>query len=329
MQAIAWFCFLVLSMVTRVEASEMIDQSEMIPVNGTMQFLLYRGEDQSKPLVLFVHGGPVSPLSMFARGFDGPFLKDFVVVHWDQRLSGKSYDPAVPVESFTADQIARDGLVVVEHLKKKFKREKIILVGHSWGSIIGAKMASARPESFTAYVSVGTVADMQAGDEAKFEFLKSSVERAGDDQDRVHLANLGAPPWREFAKLVSLSRLMNKFKGTFYGLSGEEIDRGTGQSTEYKEEDFNNLNTVLTQVWPRVAPYLESFKAAASMPSMPVRIYFAQGTHDMATPTSIARNYFSVLKADKEWVDFPASAHFPMYEEPEKFLELLKRASFN
>lgn len=73
-----------------------------------------------KPLVLFIHGGPASPLILFSRGFDSAFIKDFLVVHWDQRQSGKSYDPTQPLDTFSAQQVAKDGLAVVEHLKKKF-----------------------------------------------------------------------------------------------------------------------------------------------------------------------------------------------------------------
>lgn len=63
----------------------MIDLVEKIQANGSNQWVLYRGEDVSHPVVLFVHGGPGSPLMLFSRAFDGAFLKDFVVVHWDQR----------------------------------------------------------------------------------------------------------------------------------------------------------------------------------------------------------------------------------------------------
>lgn len=119
----------------------MIDQVEKIRVNDSDQYLLYRGNDLDRPIVLFIHGGPGSPLMLFSQAFDGAFLNDFIVVHWDQRNSGKSYDPKLPMKTFSAEQVAKDGLVVVEHLKKKFGRSKVLLVGHSWGSIVGAIMA--------------------------------------------------------------------------------------------------------------------------------------------------------------------------------------------
>lgn len=107
-----------------------IDQLESLNINGSQQWLLYRGEGTEKPVILFVQGGPGSPLMFFSRGLDDMFLKDFVVVHWDQRHSGKSFDQAKSLSDFSLQQIAIDGLAVVAHLKKKFAKSKNLLVWH-------------------------------------------------------------------------------------------------------------------------------------------------------------------------------------------------------
>src|SRR3989344_9375816 len=118
MRFILWLVFLLFPMVgTSGTRGIMIDQLEKVEVNGSGQYLLYRGRSVDRPIALFVHGGPGSPLMLFARAFEDTFLDDFVVVHWDQRLTGKSYDSRVPVSTFSAEQVTSDGLAVVEHLK--------------------------------------------------------------------------------------------------------------------------------------------------------------------------------------------------------------------
>lgn len=305
-----------------------IDQLESLKINDSKQWLLYRGENSSKPVVLFVHGGPGSPLMFFSRAFDAPFINDFVVVHWDQRHSGKSFDPSNSVSDFSVQQIAKDGISVVEHLKKKFGKSKILLVGHSWGSIVGAAMIESKPSDFIAYISVGTVADIAAGDALKYAFLKEHAKKSGDKTDIESLKKLGEPPWQRFEQLVIQSRLMMKFKGSFFGLNREQINSAVNRSTEYSASDMENLDSSMDKIWRQVSPWLSKYKALDAIPKIGVPVYFAQGVHDMATPPTLAKKYFDNLVAPKgkHWVDFRDAGHFPMYEEPEKFLSLLKQA---
>ncbi len=81
-------------------------------------------------------------------------------------------------------------------------------------------------------------------------------------------------------------------------------------------------------IWHQIEPFLSTYKAVSAVPSLRVKTYFAQGKFDLATPTALARDYFDKVHATsgKTWVSFEHSAHFPMYEEPAQFLELLKRA---
>lgn len=307
----------------------MIDQLEKIFVNGSHQFILCRGEDISKPVVLFVHGGPASPLMLFARAFDDTFLKDFIIVHWDQRDSGKSFDPKGSISNFSLKQVSEDGLVVVDHLKKKFNQRQIILVGHSWGSIVGAAMVNAKADDFLAYISVGTVADMARGDSIKYEFLNQQVGLSGDQTDKADLKKLGPPPWTNFPQLVIQSRLMTKYKGSFFGLTREQINAAVEKNREYSPTEMENLDVSMDKVWKHISAFLFSYIAIQTVPQMNVPVLFVQGAHDMATPTTLAKKYFEKLNAPKgkEWVEFSSSAHFPMYEEPKAFLSLLQRAS--
>lgn len=305
-----------------------IDQLEKIAVNGSEQYLLYRSNNSDRPVALFVHGGPGSPLMLFSRAFDKTDLNDFIVVHWDQRNTGKSYDPALALNTFTAEQVAADGLVVVEHLKKKFGQSKILLVGHSWGSIIGAFMVKKRPADFLAYISVGTVVDLSKADALKYEFLKSKIDETGDAKDKADLITMQKPPWKDFSQIIILSRLMTKYKGSFFSLSGDEINAAVEKTSEYTAADMKNLNLGMQKIWPQISPFLFSYNAMVSVPEIDVPLVFAQGNQDMATPTILAKAYFNQILAPKgkQWVEFPRSAHFPMYEEPKAFLELMKKA---
>lgn len=327
-QYILLFLLLLISIPTFAKPKS-IDQLEKIEINNSRQWVLYRGKNIDKPIVLFIHGGPASPLMLFSRGFDYAYIKDFLVVHWDQRQSGKSYDPTQPLDTFSAQQVAKDGLVIVEHLKKKFGRSKILLVGHSWGSIIGALMAKNSPDSFYAYISVGTVADMDKGDMQKYLYLTTEITNKGDSTDKADLKKLGPPPWKDFNQITILSRLMMKYKGSFYNLTSQQLNAAVKKSKDYSATEMKNLNLAMEKIWHHIGPFLFNYKAQDTLKQIDIPIYFAQGSHDMATPIAVAKEYFDKLTAPKGkyWVEFHNSAHFPMYEEPQEFLSLLKRAA--
>ncbi len=325
--AIFLFCLL-FTTASQAKETKVLDELEQLEVNGSRQWVLYRSQNPDAPVVLFVHGGPGSPLMLFSRGFDDTFLKDFIIVHWDQRLTGKSYDPNLPVSTFTLDQVVKDGLKVVDHLKKKFRRPKILLMGHSWGSIVASHMALNRPEDFISYISVGTVSDMKAGDQMKYQFLLNEVKASENKEDQETFEAMGPPPWTEFPQLVKLSRLMNKYKGSFYSLSPADLNKAVEKTKEYSQEELESLNVSMEKIWKQIFPFLEKYRASTAIPRLSLPVIFAQGKCDMATPTVLASEYyrgFSSAKG-KQWVDFEKSAHFPMYEEPQKFLKLMLEA---
>lgn len=180
-----------------------MDELSAIEVNGTKQWILVRATDRTRPVVLFVHGGPGFPLMWYSRGFDDAFLDDFVVVHWDQRRAGKSYSTDVPVESCTLDQIVKDGLDVTEQLKKKLDVEKVILVGHSWGTMVAANMAEQSPEDFTGLVMVGTCANWMKGETNRYNACLELARRNGDTASVEKLRELGAPPHLTWVRLTA------------------------------------------------------------------------------------------------------------------------------
>ena len=114
--------------------SQSIATFEEVEIGGIKQYLLIRGEQIENPVLLFLHGGPGYPQIAFARKYQKELENDFVVVQWDQRGAGKSYSKTIKEESMNREQFIKDTLEVVEYLKSRFTVQRIVLVGHSWGS---------------------------------------------------------------------------------------------------------------------------------------------------------------------------------------------------
>ncbi|WP_413612418.1 alpha/beta fold hydrolase [Bdellovibrio sp. HCB-110] len=289
---------------------------EQINVRETKQWISYSGNEAGS-IILFVHGGPGSPLMMFSESFDKELAKKFLVVHWDQRGAGKSYTPEVFSKPLSVQDYVLDGLEVVKVLKQKMPGKKIILVGHSWGTIVASHIVKAQPELFSAYVSVGTVVDYAKADELKYQFLH-----------RDHAA-LEPPPYHKWAQVMEVSQGLMKAHRVFHNLTLDEVNKAAGSGKIYSIEDLKNQGLSAQKSFEALIPYLGKYNAFTEMPQIAVPTYFIQGTFDMATPTELVKKYYDKVLAPKgkEFIEFKKSAHFPMFEEATLFAETLKKVN--
>ena len=138
-----------------------IDEAKYVEVGGIQQWVTIRGEDRNNPVLLFLHGGPGDATNPWGYAGFRLWLKHFTVVQWDQRGAGRTFgkNRDAPHEAITIARMTQDGVELAELLRKQLQKDKIVLVGHSWGSILGVHMVKARPELFYAFVGTGQVGD--------------------------------------------------------------------------------------------------------------------------------------------------------------------------
>ena len=141
-----------------------IDEANYVKIGGLEQWITIRGEDRKNPVLLFLHGGPGDATNPWGYAGFRNWLKYFTVVQWDQRGAGRTFgrNGAAAASTITIERMVQDGVELAELLSKRLQKDKIVLVGHSWGSILGVFMAKARPELFYAFVGTGQVADPTA-----------------------------------------------------------------------------------------------------------------------------------------------------------------------
>src|SRR5215469_17036749 len=132
-----------------------INSLEAVRIGGIDQWIEVRGQDVNNPILLWIHGGPGISFIPIARDFQGPWEKYFTVVQWDQRGAGTTYtsnDKYLQRRTMNIAQMEQDTLDVVNYLRNRFKREKIFVLGHSWGSVLGLWLAHEHPDLIYAYV---------------------------------------------------------------------------------------------------------------------------------------------------------------------------------
>ncbi len=298
---------------------------EPIEIGGTRQWVLIRGENVANPVVLFVHGGPGTSELTLNRRNTQPLEKHFTVVNWDQRGAAKSFTAGRDRARMTRAQFVDDVVALSSHLAERLHQQKILLVGHSWGSVVGMLAVHKRPELFHAYIGIGQMSRMAESERLSWEWTMERARQAGDRVAVAKLAEIGPPPytgsWR--AKFMAERRLLGKFGGEYYGSRsgafGVVLDTLIF-SREYTLPDRINFFRGIFGSLDALFAELYATDLFAEVPEVKVPVWFCLGRHDYEVPWPLSEKYFQHLKAPrKQLVWFENSAHLPNTEEREKF----------
>ena len=301
-----------------------------VRVNGVRQGMFIKSTDAAAPVLLFLHGGPGMPELFLDRTHPTGLEADFTVCWWEQRGAGISYSSDLLRESMTTEQLIRDAIAVTDHLRERFGRRRIYLLGHSWGSFLGIQVAARAPERYHAYVGMGQVAHQQRSEMLAYEYALDRFRSAGDGRmvRRLEAApvTMDAPLPRAYMKVrdaamhrlgVGTTRDMRSVvTGVFvpvwrtpdYTLREKvAIGRGKTFSRGVMWDEF--LATDLT----------------AAVTELQLPVYYCHGRHDYTCSYHLARSYFRRLRAPaKGFYTFEGSAHSPAFEEPVRFRQVLR-----
>ena len=154
-----------------------IDFVEEVEIGGIGQWIMANGKHADLPVLLWVHGGPGSGQMPVARYYNSNLEEEFIVVHWDQRGAGKSNSKDFDESTMTVNQFLEDTHAITQYLKKRFEKEKIFLLGHSWGTQIGMVTVSKYPEDYIAYIGVGQLANHYGSHVIAHDVLKNKIMR--------------------------------------------------------------------------------------------------------------------------------------------------------
>lgn len=309
----------------------MIDIKQKIILGNLPQKIHIRGINDSAPVLLFLHGGPGVCNRHTVMTDHSDLCEHFIVVAWDQRGSGGSYKGA-RAETLTVDRLVEDANELVKWLCEKFKKDKIFIIGGSWGSELGTYLTYRHPEHIAAYVGFGQVVNGARNEEISYNFAMEEAKKAGDEKAIKILEKVGPPVMGVynggFEGMMAQRRIMMKYGG--YSKNEKKRNYFSSmvvpmiKSHEYSIADFigvaKGYKYVLTAMWPEVGA--TDFPNACTEFKAPFFIF--DGKLDMNTPAELVEDWFNIIKAPyKELIWFEKSGHNPMNDEGEKFKSLL------
>lgn len=300
-----------------------IREKKFVLINGIEQWVTITGT-RSKPVILFLHGGPGSPISPYSDALYKGWEKDFILVQWDQRGTGKTYGRHAPEEltpeylkanPLTVEQITSDGIALTEYLLKTLEKKKIILFGTSWGSIPGVRMATARPDLFYAYVGHSQVVEPDS-DEKLYNRVYKMAQKAKDAESLAALNEIGKPPYDRAKFVGRLLRVVKKYErahstpapDAWFELS-PDYDNAKDNQNRSDGDDYSFVNYAGDRQLG-VPSMRETVHFLTENLEFKIPVYFIQGQEDLLTPKELTKKYFRKIKApEKKYILLPQTAH--------------------
>lgn len=305
-----------------------IDEAMFVPIGGTLQWITIRGQDRNNPVVLMVHGGPGVTHSGFAVSFE-PWEKDFTIAQWDQPGAGRTFAQAerrFPPD-LTIESMATDGVSVAEFLRIHLHKDRIIILGWSWGSILGVHMVRSRPDVFAAYVGTGQIVNMQAGEALAYSHVLAEARGMGNRRAIQELESIGPPPYKTQGALGTQRKWASILAGDKSPIL--KIAEFTLLAPRTSLGDaWSSLSGIVASQNHFLGPTMEGemmkVDLAASDKDFAVPIFVFQGANDDFTPVELAREYVDAITApQKQFVLIANAGHDAIVTKSREFLGLL------
>ncbi len=310
------------------DISGSIARMEEIKLGGVKQWIVVRGKSVNKPILLLLSGGPgATEMGRFLK-YNSKLEEEFLVVNWEQRGCGKSYDGENLTE-LTVNQYVSDINELTNYLKEKFNKEKIYLLGHSWGTIIGTKAVQKYPEQFYAYIGAAQMVNIEKTDKYMYNYVLTAAKNAGDNKLVEKLEEAGEPPYYGEGLLKKYQPILTKY-AVYYKKENpfQEKNREWFNPLsifwipEYNLVDKINVVKGMLNTFGIIYPQLQDLDFVEQANKLEVPVYYLIGKHDYTA--KYIEEYFEVLDApSKDLIWFNNSAHGEIWTEADKFHDIM------
>jgi len=311
----------------RINTPDGIQESYKTKLGGVEQWVNVRGQDKGNPMVLFIHGGPASPLIPTIWQFQRPWEEYFTIVNYDQRGAGKSYgetDPATVSDSIHIQRYIDDAIELAEYLKTRYHQKKLILMGHSWGTVVGMGAALKRPDLFYAYVGVGQVISTHESERVSFNYALAEAKKQNNAEALKDLESIAPYPGNQpiTRERIIVARKWPQYYGglTAYRNESPYFFDASLLSPEYNDQQRCDIDQGNVFTLGRLLPEFINVDYSG-VRQFPIPVFMFMGRHDYTTPSEPTAAWLAKVKAPaKRGVWFEHSAHMIPWEESGKML---------
>lgn len=316
---------------TYIDKKQGVNEEIYVPLNGQEQYLLIQGKDTSNPVMIWLHGGPASPDTFLNYIFQKQLVEDYTIINWDQRGCGRTYfnnvDVDVSNKTASFEQAQMDLNELVDYACTRFNVEKVIIVGHSYGTVLGSQYVLNHPEKISAYIGVGQVVTLESDIYSYEDALKKAVALGNDTQEM----EAAYQNYIEDSSLINMLILRNytniyhvaeKAVNTIWeGITSPYIGIDDVRWYLLQTRDFNKYISLNGQLFD----YIMEVDVRSYGLEYQVPVGFISGSDDWTTPSKYAEDYYNVISApQKQFSLVEGCGHSPQYDAPDEFCSILK-----
>ncbi len=285
-----------------------IDTTELVTINNSKQYIRIKGNDEEKPILLYLNGGPGdSVLKQMDRMF-GKLQTEFVVVLWDQRQSGQTTKIKTKNKVLlTQELFQQDTYALVQYLLKKFKKDKLTLVGHSYGTTLGFFMAKNHPELITNFIAVNPMVHQT---ESERLTLKVLLEKANSDRNTKAINELTQVqiPFKNSEQLYYARKWLFDFDGKRFA----------------KKKAFKKQVLSWAKIWLPLFKEASQDNLLVSAKKLDCPISFIIGKQDYQCNYALTEKYYNQLEApEKQLIPLEKAGHLIPFQNNQEFQTLI------
>ena len=306
-----------------------ISERGSVRIGGISQGMIIQSADPVNPVLLFLHGGPGMTEFFMEQDYPTGLERHFTMVWWEQRGAGMSFSADIPPETMTMEQMIADTVEVADYLRARFGQDRILLLGHSWGSYLGIQVAAAAPDRFLAYVGMAQIAHQLRSEVVARDYLLRVYGERGDaamvrklQAAKVSMEDGLSPEW------MSLRDAAMHRAGVGHTHDMNSVMTGIflpiWRVRAYTVLD--KINVWRGKLWSRPFFWDDLLKDDLStrLTDFALPVYFFVGRYDYTANPELSHAYFEAIDAPvKRFYVFENSAHSPLFEEPARATEIL------
>lgn len=311
-----------------------ISEKTYIDVDGAKIGLLITGKSRSNPVLLFLGGGPGIPEYLLEYQNPSKLADIFTVCYLEYRGTSISYNSHINVDSLTTECYLSDAAAVTKYLRNRFSQEKIYLMGHSFGTCIGIQAAFRHPEFYHAYIAMSQIVNQSESEITAYQFMLEQYRQMNHgrmvkafEKYQIAFSEMAykeycLSPLRDHAMHNLGVGTMHTMKSVITGIFLPSL-----RCKVYTPLERLNIwrGKKFTVASPVGSDRME-FNAYAEVPYLEIPIYFFGGIYDYTCCYSLQKNYYETMKAPlKAFYTFKNSAHSPLWEEPVRSMQIIKR----
>lgn len=313
----------------RIVAPTGVQETHTVRIGGIDQVITVRGMDRANPILLYIHGGPAAPMMPASWTFQKPWEDYFTVVQWDQRAAGRTLranDADAVAPTIAIDRYVGDAIELIDWLRSTYGKHKVILVGHSWGTVIGMPVLAEKPEWLHAYVGIGQIIHPWTDETIGYTHALDSARAEGNDAAVRELQALAPYPGTDLrnGRIDAQRKWVIHYGGhSAYRDNSDYYFRSQRLSPDYTREDRLAIAAGSAITLDRILGQWRSVDFSG-LRRVQAPVVMLLGRHDLTTPSQPVADWLAAVDAPfKHAAWFEHSAHFALIEEPGRTLMTL------